>query len=108
MHLILQVFWGPGLPQRGGTVRHVMNMQANGLRDRLARTACLEVGLGGLLEAACDEEVEDGDDIALVCGHRAPQPLCLARECRRVLPCQHVHAPQQLLAPVPCKPTISL
>lgn len=67
--------------------------------------ACLQVGLLRFLQPARDEEVKDGDDVALVGRHRAPQPLHAGRERPRVLPRQVVHAAQQLLAPVACART---
>ena len=56
--------------------------------------------LDDLLQAARDEKVEDGDDVALVVGHIAPKLLCLVRKHTPVLPRDRVHALQQLLAPV--------
>lgn len=64
--------------------------------------ACLQVGFLCFLQSARDEEVKDGDDVALVGRHCTPQALNAARERPRVLPRQVVHAAQQLLAPVAC------
>ena len=55
-----------------------------------------------LLQAAGDEEVQDGDDVALVAGHRGPQPLHLRGKGLPQLQGHVVQALQQLLAPVVC------
>lgn len=62
----------------------------------------LHVGLGSLLQAARDDEVQDGDYVALVACHSAPQALYLQRKRAAMLPGDIVEAFQQLFAPVAC------